>query len=174
MSALFLIKIEEIEDTTAVISMQKMHPDVVEIPVSKNVALQLLCEAYTQFQPTDSFQHHEALKTWQEFYNGKKIAISEKEYDDYNNAMNSGDALPDGCNQIGFEDGNYFLGEKPNYFQFIKTANEIIYSVSKQEEKMIDNRLTVSLRITVYDASYLSHLTKGNEWNSALFDLRYS
>lgn len=174
MSALFLIKIEEIEDTTAVISMRKIHPDVFEIPKSKNVALQVLCEAYTRFKPTDSFQHQEALKTWQELYSGKKISISEKEYDDYRNVLNSGDVLPNGCYQIGFEEGKYFLVEKPNHFQFIRASNEIISSVSKEDEKMIDNRLSASLRITVYDASYLSHLTQGSQWDSALFDLRYS
>jgi hypothetical protein len=189
MSELFELKILAVSGATAKVRFEVCHPDQWDVPGSKNVALQTVVETYWSMkmgylwdeQPltedqaktrVDLHKHRATLEAWLELAHGKKLEITEDEY----NRLNDGGGGDETLSGWGMSDGAYHKHYPTAYAQFNAEAEQAIVEVHLEDEEgnpkanEDDADPKGTLVFTVKDASWLSHMEVGTHWGSAMYD----
>jgi len=189
MSELFELQVLAVDGATAKVRFKACHPDQSDVPEAKNIALQTVVEIYWVMkmgylwdkQPltgeqaktrADQHEHRHALDAWLELAHGKKVVITEDEYERLSEE-GAGDEQLSGWS---LTDGVHHKHYPTEYAKFIAEAEGAIVEARLVDEvanpRTLDNDADPqgTLVFTVKDAAWLSHLVVGLHWGSAMYD----
>lgn len=150
MSDIYRFQVSSIDDRILTIEATIVHPDVDWVEDTKNLALQIILEPYSdiakgyiynaawQSYPFDQKQADEFIKThplkeqmpyWLELMRGKDMEVTEEEYKNMDQLRESDDPKFKRISSWGMSNGKYSVSYHPNYKAFIKVAEIAIQDV---------------------------------------------
>ena len=218
MSDIYNFSIVSVKNRTLTVQSTIVHPDVDWVEDTKNFALQVILEPYSdiangyiynaawQSYPFDQKQADEFIKThplkdqmkyWLELMRGKRVEITEAEYNKMDELRKSDDPKFQGISSWGMSNGQYNVSYNPNYKAFMKVAEIAIEKVEmknvehmpwkhnqlswEEREKITDEQWdewykdqpNCLLEITVLNEGLLHHLKEKMNWSSAMYDFTY-
>ena len=190
MSELFTARVESVAGDTARIRFEVCHPDQWDVPGTKNFARQALLDAYwhmkmgyttggPQPESTSALRRRAAdhrqrdlLEGWLELAHGRRVAITEAEYDRL-----SRDGLGDEPGvSLTFRPGECYKAYPPQFAAFMAAAERAVISVALEDEKgnpkpqisAPDPKATIVMRVA--EPGCLEHLVPRFTWATAIFD----
>lgn len=150
MSDIYNFHIESIKERELTIYATIVHPDVDWVEDTKNLALQIILEPYSniangyiynatwQSYPFDQKQGDEFIRThplkdqmkyWLELMRGKEVEITEEEYNNMDKLRESDNPKFKDISSWGMSNGKYHVSYNPNYKAFMNVAEIAIENV---------------------------------------------
>ncbi len=154
MSDIYSFHITSIEKNVLTIDASIVHPDVDWVEDTKNFALQVILEPYSdiargyiynaawQSYPFDQKQGEDFIRThplkeqmpyWLELMRGKDVNISKEEYDNMDQLRESGNPKFQNISSWGSSGDTYHVSYNPNYKAFMKVAEIAILDVEMKD-----------------------------------------
>jgi hypothetical protein len=192
MSDLLALRVVALFGPALRVHVRTVHPDQLDVPCSKNVALQIVVDAYFAmkngflFEPATPIGRAERLaraaahpkrallERWLELAHGRDVAIGEAEYE----RLRADDdaARSEGVSCLTMRDGRFFKNTGPAYRALIREAEREVASVRLEGAKNHPRPSADApdaegiLVATFSEPLALSHLVRGLAWSSALYE----
>lgn len=180
-SDLFDVKIEQVSGATVRAHVDVVHPDVDDLPRSKNEAVQMILDGYNEvcgwpapYWPKPGCKRDATLDGLVEVFTGRSERIDQAEYEKLEARARAGERLPFG---LSMQMGTYWKRFHPDVAAALETAERLVTDVHVEQARNAPRKGTGGphpegiVVFTVADTALVAHLAAGMTWSSAMYDL---
>jgi len=180
-SDLFDVRVEQVSGATARLHVVAVHPDVGDVPRSKNEAVQMLLEGYREacgwpapFGPKVGCARDAKLDALVEVFVGRSEQVDKAEYEALEARARGGERLSFG---LMMREGTYWKRHPVDVPRALEIAERLIVDLHVESVRNApragasgpDPEAVVVFDVS--DASLFARLTPGLSWSSAMYDL---